>query len=140
MPKHSELPPTIEISQKTRDELIAELLLALSDSKVLCNEMGDHMKTSEADISSEAFSLGILSIGSMILIKSAYNEYRAFQAMKRQNGEDERSVPGHSVTMGEFIKYRCGYGPIRFPGDEMRFNLKTSLALSEWTSTSRLIP
>jgi hypothetical protein len=98
-------------SPKSRDDAIVELAQALLDSKVLCDFRSDkHIKSNEADLSSEVFSLCLLSVGCMILVKVAYGEYRAFQDMKSHEGHDvQRS---HSVTMGEFIKYRCGSDPI----------------------------
>ncbi len=102
---HAETPLSPGTSPKSHDDAIAALAQALLDSKVLC-EFGsaNHIKSSEPDLSSEAFSLCILSVGCMILVKAAYSEYRAFQDMKSHEGHDvQRS---HSVTMGEFIKYR----------------------------------
>ena len=105
MANPEELPSTLGIS---RDDLIAALTQVLSDKRVLCDhcDLGS-AKSNEVDFASEAFSLCFLSFGCIFLVKAAYSEYRAYHDMKNQEGEDvQPNASGHTVTMGEFIKYR----------------------------------
>ncbi len=105
-PKEQAGPPlSLGNSEMTRNDLIEELVRALAERKLTC-DLG-RSKSVNGERTSDALSLCILSVGCIFLVKAAYREYRAFQSMKSQEVSDTKfGASNHSVSMGEFIKYR----------------------------------
>jgi hypothetical protein len=111
----AEPPSLLEKSEISREDLIAELIRALSERKITCDlGRASSEKSINADLTSDALSLCILSVGCIILVKAAYNELQAFRSLKSREGNDEHLLnSGLAVTIGEFIKYRCSVAYFR---------------------------